>query len=90
MDKLLREGNTRFTVALVVPGLLIVTSHTNCDVTGCPVVMRRSENADWDEERYKTSKTQVFIADRGRIEIGHLYGLCCRGWYCYPAQHADV
>ena len=24
--------------------------------------------------------------DRGRIEIDHLYGLCCLGWYCYPAQ----
>ena len=23
--------------------------------------------------------------DRGRIEIDHLYGLRCRGWYCNPA-----
>ena len=26
--------------------------------------------------------------DRGRIEIDHLYGLCCRVLYCYPAQHS--
>ena len=25
--------------------------------------------------------------DKGRIEIDHLYGLCCRGWYCNPEQH---
>ena len=26
--------------------------------------------------------------DRGRIEIDHLYGLRCRGWYCNPEQHS--
>ena len=46
----------------VVRGLLIVTSHTNCDVINCPVVMRRYANADGDEQRYKTSKTQVSLA----------------------------
>ena len=46
-------------MALVVRGLLIVTSHTICDVTICPVVMRRYADADGDEQGYKTSKTQV-------------------------------
>ena len=50
-----------FAVALVVRDLLIVTSHTNCDVTSGPVVMRRYANADGDEQRYKTSKTQVSL-----------------------------
>ena len=26
--------------------------------------------------------------DRGRIEIDHLYGLRCSGWYCNPEQHS--
>ena len=53
--------------------------------------MRRYANADGDEQRYKTSKTQVSLfvnCDRGRIEIDHLYGLRCRGWYCNPEQHS--
>ena len=83
----------KVSVTLVVRGLLIVTSQTNCDVTSCPVVMRRYANADGDEQRYNTSKTHVSLAfckncDRGRIEIDHLYGLRCRGWYCNPAQHS--
>ena len=45
----------------VVCDLLIVTSHTNCDVTSGPVVMRRYANADGDEQRYKTSKMQVSL-----------------------------
>ena len=40
MVNLLWGWKPRFAVALVVRGLLIVTSHTNCDVTSCPVVMR--------------------------------------------------
>ena len=59
MAKLLWEWKPRFAVALVVRDLLIVTSHTNCDVTSGPVVMRRYANADGDEQWYKTSKTQV-------------------------------
>ena len=61
MAKLLWEWKPRFAVALVVRGLLIVTSHTNCDVTSCPV-MRRYADADGDEQRYKTLKTQVSLA----------------------------
>ena len=93
MAKLLWVWKPRFGVALMVRDLLIVTSHTNCDVTSGPVVMRRYANADGDEQRYKTSKTQVSLTfsvncDRGRIEIDHLYGLRCRGWYCNPEQHS--
>ena len=93
MAKLLWEWKPRFAVALVVRDLLIVTSPTNCDVTSGPVVMRCYANGDGDEQRYKTSKTQVSLTfsvnrDRGRIEIDHLYGLRCRGWYCNPEQHS--
>ena len=92
MAKLLWEWKPRFAVALVVRDLLIVTSHTNCDVTSGPVVMRRYANADGDEQRYKTSIRKfplLFVnCDRGRIEIDHLYGLRCRGWYCNPKQHS--
>ena len=62
MAKLLWERKQRFAVALVFRGLLIVTSPTNCDITICPVVMRRYTNADGAEQRYKTSKTQVYLA----------------------------
>ena len=54
MAKLLWEWKPRFAVALVVGSLLIVTLHTNCDVTNGPVAMRRYANADGDEQRYKT------------------------------------
>ena len=62
MAKLLWEWKPRFAVALVFRGLLIVTSQTNCEVTSCPVVMRRYANDDGDEQRYKTSKTQASLA----------------------------
>ena len=50
-----------FAVVLVVRGLLIVTSYTNCDVTSCPVDMRRYANAAGDEQRCKKSKTQISL-----------------------------
>ena len=62
MAKKLWERNPTFAVALVVRGLLIVTSHTNCDVINCPVVMRRCANAVGDEQQYKTSKMQISLA----------------------------
>ena len=61
MAKLLWKWKPRFAVALVVRGLLIVTSQTNCDVTSCPIVMRRYASADGDEQRYKMPKTQVSL-----------------------------
>ena len=92
MAKLLWKWKPRFAVALVVRDLLIVTSHTNCDVTSGPVVMRPYANADGDEQWYKMTKTQVSLifknCDRGRIGIDHLYGLRCRGWYCNLEQHS--
>ena len=92
MAKLLWEWKPRFAVALVVRGLLIVTSQTNCDVTSCPVVMRRYANADVDDSGTRRRKRKfplLFVnCDRGRIEIDHLYGLRCRGWYCNPEQHS--
>ena len=51
MAKLLWEWKTRFAITLVVRGLLIVTSHTNYDVTSCPVVMHCYAKADGDEQR---------------------------------------
>ena len=57
--------------------------------------MRRPyENTDGD--KYIVAEQDVKNAsfpcskhgDRGRLEIDHLYGLCCRGWYCYSAQHS--
>ena len=59
MAKQIWEWKPRLAVALVVRGLLIVTSHTNCDVTSFPVV-HRYVNADWDEQRYKR-RTRKFI-----------------------------
>ena len=39
--------------------------------------------------RRKRKFLLLFVnCDRGRIEIDHLYGLCCRGWYCNPEQHS--
>ena len=39
--------------------------------------------------RRKCKFLLLFVnCDRGRIEIDHLYGLCCRGWYCNPEQHS--
>ena len=60
MAKLLWEWKPRFAVALVVRDLLIVTSHTNCDVTSGPVVMRRYANADGDEQRIQDVENASF------------------------------
>ena len=39
--------------------------------------------------RQKCKFPLLFVnCDRGRIEIDHLYGLCCRGLYCNPEQHS--
>ena len=62
MAELFWEWKPRFAIMLVFRDLLIVTSHANCDVTSCPVVMRRYANAYGDEQRYKTSKMQVSLA----------------------------
>ena len=39
--------------------------------------------------RRKRKFPLLFVnCDRGRIEIDHLYGLRCRGWYCNLEQHS--
>ena len=39
--------------------------------------------------RRKRKFPLLFVnCDRGRIEIDHLYGLRCHGWYCNPEQHS--
>ena len=39
--------------------------------------------------RRKRKFPLLFVnCDHGRIEIDHLYGLRCRGWYCNPEQHS--
>ena len=62
MAKLLWEWKPRFAIALVVRGPLIVMSYTTYDITSCPIFMRRYANANGDEQRYKMTKTQVFLA----------------------------
>ena len=79
--KLLWEWKPRFTVALVVRGLLIVTSHTNCDVTSYPVGMHRLRKHRWGQKAEQDVENASFsccfkYGDRDRS-----------GWYCYPAQH---
>ena len=53
MIKLLWEWKTRFTFSLMVRGRLIVTSDNTCDVISCPVVVRRYENVDGEEQWYR-------------------------------------
>ena len=93
MAKLLWEWKPRFAVALVVRDLLIMMSHTNCDVTiavlsSC-VVTQTPMGTNSGTRRRKRKFPLLFVnCDRGRIEIDHLYSLRCRGWYCNPEQHS--
>ena len=64
----------------------IVTSlavPSSCVVTQTPI------GTNSGTRRRKRKFPLFFInCDRGRIEIDHLYGLRCRGWYCNPEQHS--
>ena len=64
----------------------IVTSlavPSSCVVTQTPMGTNSSTR------RRKRKFPLLFVnCDRGRIEIDHLYGLRCRGWYCNPEQHS--
>ena len=64
----------------------IVTSlavPSSCVVTQTPM------GTNSGTRRRKRKFLLLFVnCDRGRIEIDHLYGLCCRGWYCNPEQHS--
>ena len=56
---------------------------SSCVVTQTPMGTNSSTR------RRKRQFPLLFVnCDRGRIEIDHLYGLCCRGWYCNPEQHS--
>ena len=64
----------------------IVTSlavPSSCVVTQTPMGTKSGT-------RRRKRKFPLFFVncDRGRIEIDHLYGLRCRGWYCNPEQHS--
>ena len=75
MAKLHWESKPRFTVAHVVRDQLIVTSHTNCDVTSCPVVMYRYQTpmgTNSGTKRQKLRWCQAIIWSNIRIWlIGH-------------------
>ena len=62
----------------------IVTSlavPSSCVVTQTPM------GTNSGTRRRKRKFPLLFVnCDRGRIEIDHLYGLRCRGWYCNPEQ----
>ena len=64
----------------------IVTSlavPSSCVVTQTPM------GTNSGTRRRKRKFPLLFVnRDRGRIEIDHLYGLRCRGWYCNPEQHS--
>ena len=56
---------------------------SSCVVTQTPI------GTNSGARRRKRKFPLLFVnCDRGRIEIDHLYGLCCRGWYCNPEQHS--
>ena len=64
----------------------IVTSlavPSSCVVTQTPM------GTNSGTRRRKRKFPLLFVnCDRGRIEIDHLYGLRCPGWYCNPEQHS--
>ena len=64
----------------------IVTSlavPSSCVVTQTPM------ETNSGTRRRKRKFPLLFVnCDRGRIEIDHLYGLRCRGWYYNPEQHS--
>ena len=56
---------------------------SSCVVTQTPM------GTNSGTRRRKRKFPLLFVnCDRGRIEIDHLYGLHCRGWYCNPEQHS--
>ena len=61
MAKQVCEWIPRFTVAIVVRVLMLVTSLINCDVDSCPIFMRRYENADGDEQQARRRKSKFSL-----------------------------
>ena len=75
---------------LVVHGLLIVKSHTNCDVTtvllSCSVT-KMLMGLNSGKRHYKCNFPLLFKHSvHGRIGIDHSHTLWCLGWPCNPAQ----
>ena len=65
----------------------IVTSlavPSSCVVTQTPM----GTNSGTRRRKRKFPLLFSVNCDRGRIEIDHLYGLHCRGWYCNSEQHS--
>ena len=64
----------------IVPSLAVPSS---CVVTQTPI------GTNSGTRRRKRKFPLLFVnCDCGRIEIYHLYGLRCRGWYYNPEQHS--
>ena len=62
---------------------------TSLAVPSSCVVTQTSMGTNSGTRRRKRKFPLLFVnCDRGRIEIDHLYGLRCRGWYCNPEQHS--
>ena len=58
-------------------------------VTSSCVVTKMPSGTNSDTNIKNESFSGFFTCgDHGRIEIDHLYSLCCSGWYCYLAQHS--
>ena len=77
---------SRFVTCWLWRHIPIVTSlavPSSCVVTQTPM------GTNSGTRRRKCKFPLLFVnCDRGRIEIDHLYGLRCRGWYCNPEQHS--
>ena len=62
---------------------------TSLAVSSSCVVTQTPMGTNSGTRRRKRKFPLLFVnCDRGRIEIDHLYGLRCRGWYCNPEQHS--
>ena len=62
---------------------------TSLAVPSSCVVTQTPMGTNSGTRRRKRKFPLLFVnCDRGRIEIDHLYGLRCRGWYCNPEQHS--
>ena len=56
--------------------------------SSCVVTQTPMETNSGTRRRKRKFPLLFVNCDRGRIEIDHLYGLRCRGWYCNPEQHS--
>ena len=62
---------------------------TSLAVPSSCVVTQTPMGTNSGTRRRKRKFPLLFVnCDRARIEIDHLYGLRCRGWYCNTEQHS--